>query len=161
VQGTKDVKALVRKYVLNAAGNDGAMYVIPGTFPQYSRERLSYREYTIMPNPKPDVIINQSRVKCTDVHQLRRLFHAMRNEASNIHSTIVAPREVNVQRMFALTSWNEVAEGTTWEPCRQDSNDPGKFGITDWGGDFLTEVKGALNKYSFQTENGVTPQEPI
>jgi hypothetical protein len=155
VQGTKDVKALVSKYGLKSAGNDGAMYIIPGTFPQYSRERQSYYEYTL--NSR-NSIIRQSRVKCTDVHQLRRLFHAMRNEASNMHFT-VSPGVVNVQRMFALTSWNEVAEGTMWEPCRQDSNDPNKFGISDWGGDFLIEVKGALNTYSYQIDSGVNPQD--
>jgi hypothetical protein len=147
VQSVRDQKAMIGRHNLRApADGDGMMRIIPGTFPQYSRERQSYSEY--VQNHAPASIM-QSRVKCTSIEQWRKLLRALRDEAPTANYTRVSISQINIQRLFALTSWNEWPEGTTFEPCQPDANDPMKFGISDSRGDFLKEVKAVLDKYSY------------
>jgi len=108
--------------------------VIPGTMPQYSRERFS--KHTLPPTDQ----VQQDRVNCTSVQQLAKTLIGM-GDLSETYRLIKNGLSWRVRRMVALSTWNEYREGTTWEPCAPDSNNPQVLGITDSSGQFLNQAK--------------------
>lgn len=162
----------------NLKSPDGKkLYVIPGTFPQYSRELFTYNHECnkgkktlaeikqVKTRPPidqiPDIqqgygdLLEQSRVICTDISDLDTLLRSIGFKARQIYTSPSSEFLVKSHRFVALTSWNEWAEGQTFEPCTVPPGyDPSIYGM-NYGDEFIEAVHRNLKRFIRQIK--VTP----